>query len=95
MGDFQTTWNWNNSQVNTFTSTEIIGEDNTCTSDESLKFLHSTLVYTTDTTCTSLLIVIPSLPNYDNMSVPIECEATVNRITKKMTTYHNTISGES
>ena len=96
MDVFQTTWRWNNSLVKRFISTERIGENNTCISDESLRFLHSTLVYTVPTTCISLLIVIPSLPDYDDISVPIECQAIADGIEpQNRTIYHNTISGES
>ena len=96
MDVFQTIWTWNNSFVKSFTSTEIIGQNNTCISDESLRFLHSTLVYTAPTSCVSLLIVIPSLPDYNDVSVPVECEAIADGIEpQKMTVYHTTISGES
>ena len=96
MDTFETIWRWNNSFVKRFISTERIGANNTCISDESLRFLHSTLVYIAPTTCISLLIVIPSLPDYDDISVPIECQAIANGTkTQPRTINHNTISGES
>ena len=98
---FQTIWTWENEQVGSFHSNDIIGENNTCNSDDKLTFLHSTLVYTNATTCVSLLTVIPSLPNYDDASVPIECEvitidnAMGSQIRQNRTIIHNTTSGES
>ena len=97
MDSFQTIWTWNNSFIKSFISTEIIGVNNTCISDESLRFLHSTLVYTAPTICISLLIVIPSLPDYQDGCVPIECQAIAQNGAEShnMIIYHNTLSGKS
>lgn len=98
MDTFETIWRWNYNFVKRFISTERIGVNNTCISDESLRFLHSTLVYTAPTTSISLLIVTPSLPDYDDISVPIECQVIADGIepqTITVTMDHNTISGES
>ena len=99
MNQFQTTWTWNNrDQVVTFHPNTTVGGSNSCNSDDKLTFLHSTLVFANTTTCVSLLTVTPSLPNYEDVSVPIECEATttgVMQIHRRGTIMHNTVSGES
>lgn len=60
---FSTMWMWDASQVGSFTSDQTIGLNNTCNkpSNLTLCFIHTTLVWTSATTCVSLLIVSPSL----------------------------------
>ena len=92
--EFETTWRWNDDFVHTFISTQQIGVNNTCNSVRD--FLHATLVYAAPTACVSLLIVLPSLPNYEDIRAPIECQAIADGTEpQNKTIYHNIISGES
>ena len=78
---FYTQWLWNMESIATFNSMQRIGISNfTCksTNDSATPYLHSTLVSTTNNTCVSLLIDIPSLTPSSNIhvdSVMIQCEA--------------------
>ena len=105
---FKTEWLWNGDVVRTFNSDEQIGVNNTCglPANHNLSFLHLTLVSTTNTTCVSLLIVIPSLTpaneSYTNWNMSeVGCVAskadtkTNSSSHDNRTLNHYIISGES
>ena len=98
---FYTEWMWNGSQVATFNSEQQIGQNDTNKTPPGLPFLHATLVSTTNTTCVSLLIVIPSLipayVSYTDLNVMIKCEtfgASDTSIPHNQMIEHNIISSE-
>ena len=79
---FLTEWWWNGTALSEkiFNSSDIIGENNTCSTlanGDDLDFLHLTLVSTENDICVSLLVVRPSVSNssYVNDSVTIGCKA--------------------
>ena len=94
---FTSVWMWNTTQVNTFTSDQAIGINNTCNQASEPRFIHTTLVLTTPTTCESLLIVIPSLAqniesyrkNSSGKQVLCEARNSQGQICDNMTRIHN------
>ena len=59
--NFSTVWTWGTTRVNTFMSFQRIGRAGSCAHHDQESTLHTTLVSTTNNTCVSLLIVVPSL----------------------------------
>lgn len=78
---FYTQWLWNEELIATFNSFQQLGNSTlncVSTNDSATPYLHSTLVSTTNNTCVSLMIDIPSLTPSSYVPanrVMIQCEA--------------------
>ena len=104
---FSTEWNWSGERIASFNSNQTVGGSGTCIkpNNESLNFLHLTLISANSTTytCVSLLIVTPSLVvgkryiDLNERDIIVKCSAFDDRtslLSRNNMTMNHSISGE-